>query len=102
MLPSKYDFDHSLTFVSLVRSLIPREVNLLTVKQLINTRIGFWSIFRSWGLIVLLRSFPAKHKGEMCYKIFSPCWLKTNLVKSETGPRTQRVRRDQERVRWWC
>lgn len=47
MLPSKYDFDDSLTFVSLVGSLIPREINLLTVEQLINTRIGFWSSFRS-------------------------------------------------------
>ena len=34
----------------------------------------------------------------MCYKILSPCWLETNLVKSETGPCKQRARRDQERV----
>lgn len=48
----------------------------------------------------MLCIFPAKGKGEMCYKNFNPCWLESlgaSLVKSETCPCIQRARRDQER-----
>ena len=65
MLSSNYDFDHSLTFVSLVRSLIPGEVNLLTVKQLINTRIGSWSSFRS-GVLLFCYAPSLQNAREEC------------------------------------